>query len=69
MLKFERAVRDELSDIVATATSYGPADRNQLLVAAVSARAKADVIEMLLRLPEGSYRDVAQVRAAILVPK
>jgi hypothetical protein len=67
MLMLDRADLDELSDIVAVATTYGPANRNQLLVAAVSARAAANVIDILLRLPEGCYRDVAQVRAAMLV--
>jgi len=66
-LMLEHADYDELSGVVEVATCYGPASRNQLLVAAVSARAAAGVIDMLLRLPEGSYRDVAQVRAAMLV--
>ena len=58
-----------LEDIVATASAYGAASRNELLAAAVSARATASVIDMLLRLPEGSYRNVDEVRAALLVPQ
>jgi len=61
--------QDILADIVAAASTYGAASRNELLAAAVSARAAATVIDMLLRLPEGSYRSVEQVRAALLVPR
>jgi len=59
--------QDALAEIVAVASAYGAASRNELLAAAVSARAAATVIDMLLHLPEGSYRSVEQVRAALLV--
>jgi len=61
--------QDTLAEIVAIASTYGAASRNELLAAAVSARAAASVIDMLLRLPEGSYLSVDQVRAALLVPQ
>lgn len=57
---------DTLDEVLAPALAFGSATRNDLLSAAVTARAPTPVIQALLELPEGSYRDIDDVRSVLL---
>lgn len=60
---------NNLAGIVAAAGTAGSASRSELLAAAVTARADVGVLTVLLKLPEGCYRDVNEVMAALLVTR
>ena len=52
-------------DAVAAAFSFGSATRNDLLTAAVTARASTTVIEELLRLPDRRFDCSSEVLACL----
>jgi len=53
--------RTELADHVEAAFVAGPAARGDLLQAAVSSRARPEVIDVLRRLPEREFRSLREL--------
>jgi len=55
---------DEMFDrVVTSALALGPADRTDLLVAAVTVHAPTPIIQTLLELPDRHFRDLRDVRS------
>ena len=52
---------DPYEEVLAPALAFGSANRNDLLSAAVAARAPTRVIQELLELPERNYHDIDDV--------
>jgi hypothetical protein len=56
---------DPYEQVLAPALAFGSANRNDLLSAAVSARAPTPVIQALLELPERNYSDIDDVLSVL----
>lgn len=56
---------NHFEEVLAPALAFGSANRNDLLSAAVSARAPTPVIQALLELPEGTYHDIDDVLSVL----